>query len=123
VCVVYLALTDLQAQPVVGLVTDSEQNSVGSAGPELQCYGDIQAHPVRRHWRDTQTDRQLARQADSQTDRERDSQAAEWRMLALKQHWLLDVVSSPGLYITPPSSDNPIYILALTCVFVRLDIY
>ena len=55
VCVVYLALADLQAQPVVALVTDSQKDPVGPAGPELQRHGHVQTHPVGRHWRDTHT--------------------------------------------------------------------
>lgn len=42
----HLAVDYLQAQSIVGLVTDGQQNSVGSAGSELQPNGHVQTHSV-----------------------------------------------------------------------------
>lgn len=47
----YLAIDNLYPQSISGLVTDSNNHTIGSAGSELECYGHIQTHSVGRNWK------------------------------------------------------------------------
>lgn len=48
----YLAIDDLYSQSISGLVTDGDNNPIGSAGSELERYGHIQTHSVGRNWKE-----------------------------------------------------------------------